>query len=103
MNMLSRIAILAALMIAPTCRLMAQEEPNRGMEFYLEHCASCHGSDVVNFISSSMKLSTTGSVQTSKGKPVLEFLTTHGPADDRDRREMDGFFAQTLAKSPQSQ
>lgn len=104
MNTLSRIAIMAALLLAPV-GTMAQEVPgsgaNRGLEFYLEHCASCHGSDAPEFVRASLTLSKTGDVQTSKGLPVLDFLSTHGPADDRDRREMITYFAQTLAKPPQ--
>ena len=66
----------------------AQDTTGRGMEFYLEHCKSCHGSDAAGFAARSLQLGSDGMVQTRTMKPLAAFLSTHGAADERDRREL---------------
>ncbi len=66
----------------------AQDTTGRGMEIYLEHCKSCHGSDAAGFTARSVQRGSDGTIQTRTMKPLAAFLSTHGAADERDRREL---------------
>ena len=66
----------------------AQDTTGRGMEIYLEHCKSCHSSDAAGFTARSVQRGSDGTIQTRTMKPLAAFLSTHGAADERDRREL---------------